>query len=354
MTALLAGSDVERPGPGPGGAWSVSSPRAHGSRIALCERTALGTSVRLVLWPSAAAGAACEAVDGVLEALDRQVSRFRPDSELALAERNGGLPTILTQGAADALTVALAAACVTGGRVDPTVGAAICDLGYDRDFAAIVPGRGRTVARPAPGWRAVRLTGRVLRPTPGVRLDLGATAKGLGADRAASAALRAIGSSGGVLVSLGGDVAVAGTPPQRGWPVGVSEDPSADCESTSEVVRVRRGGIATSSVLHRRWQSGGTTMHHIVDPSTGEPAGGPWRTATVAARTCVEANTASTAAIVAGEGAEAWLSSHGLAARLVDHDGRVHLTGDWPRRPDAPVPLASRSIFEPASAAARQ
>jgi thiamine biosynthesis lipoprotein len=327
------------------GRWKVSAPLVRTS-VVTCERAALGTTALMVMWPRGAEAEACTAVDQALDDLDRQVSRFRPDSELVTAGRNAGLPTVLSQGAADALTVALAAACISSGRVDPTVGAAMCDLGYDRDFAAIDPCRPPAPPRPCPGWRSVRLSGRVLRLAPGLRLDLGATAKGLGADRAAFAALSSLGGRGGVLVSLGGDVAVAGEPPVGGWPIGVSEDPAADIGDAAQVVRILRGGLATSSVLHRRWRTGRTTSHHILDPSTGTPVDGPWRTATVAARTCVEANTASTTAIVAGEAAEGWLSSLGLAARLVDRQGRVHLVGGWPRVPDGPVPVPAWSIFE--------
>jgi thiamine biosynthesis lipoprotein len=70
--------------------------------------------------------------------------------------------------------------------------------------------------------------------------------------------------------------------------------------------------------------------HHIVDPATGLPASGPWRTATVAAATCVDANTASTAAIVMGVRAAAWLQRVGLPARLIDRDGAVLRVAGWP------------------------
>jgi thiamine biosynthesis lipoprotein len=72
-------------------------------------------------------------------------------------------------------------------------------------------------------------------------------------------------------------------------------------------------------------------MHHIVDPATGRPAQVVWRTATVAAATCVDANTASTAAIIRGERSPAWLSSLGLPARLVRPDGSTMLLNGWPQ-----------------------
>src|SRR5207245_1782915 len=145
-------------------------------------------------------------------------------------------------------------------------------------------------------------------------------AKALAADLAAAAAHQAVGA-GGVLVSLGGDIAVAGDPPAEGWAVQTSEDSNAAIDSDEETITIESGGIATSSITVRRWTRGGVVLHHIIDPSTGMPVDGPWRTASVVAASCVDANIASTAAIVKGESAIAWLATTGLQARLVDRDG---------------------------------
>ena len=280
----------------------------------MAERAALGTSARVVVWPPGNLGQACAAVDDVLAALDRQASRFRADSELSWLHAAGGGTFLLSGGLAEAVGVALAAARWTGGLTDPTVGDALVRLGYDRDFADIgEDGELLGAAVPAAGWQMVRLDGPLLRLPRGIRLDLGATAKGLGADRAVRAAMSASGRHGGVLVSLGGDIAVAGTPPRDGWPVTVAEEPDPDGAPRGQLVRLRAGAVATSSVTVRKWHRGGTALHHIVDPRTGWPADGPWRTATVAAATCADANAASTAAIVAGAAAEDWLVAAGPA-----------------------------------------
>jgi thiamine biosynthesis lipoprotein len=161
----------------------------------------------------------------------------------------------------------------------------------------------------------------------GIALDLGATAKALAADRAVRAAYRATGV--GVLVSLGGDVATCGPPPVSGWPVRVTDD-HRDATRSGQLVHFAGGGLATSSVTTRRWSHAGAVRHHILDPRTGAPVGGRWRTVSVLAATCAGANTASTAALVLGDEAPAWLSDHGLAARLVTHSGGVHVLGGWP------------------------
>ena len=187
----------------------------------MAQREALGTTARLAVWPPEHAGAAMAAVDAVLAALDLQASRFRPDSEISWLHRSAGGLFMLSDGLAEAVRVALEAARWTGGLTDPTVGEALISLGYDRDFAAIDPDRREPppAPLPAPGWQQVRLDGPLLWLPAGVRLDLGATAKGLGSDRAARAVMAATGHTGGVLISLGGDIATAGIPPRDGWPI---------------------------------------------------------------------------------------------------------------------------------------
>ena len=300
--------------------------------VAVAERAAIGTTARLALWPPESLGAALGAIDGVLGALDRQASRFREDSEIAWVHRTGGGRFMLSNGLAQAVGVALEAARWTGGLADPTVGDALISLGYDRDFAAIDPERGRPAGAPvpAPGWQTVRLDGPVLSLPTGVRLDLGATAKGLGSDRAVRAVMNAGGQARGVLVSLGGDIAVAGQSPHDGWPILVADRPDDPASSLTQNVRLAGGAVATSSITCRQWRRAGQVLHHIVDPRTGLPADGPWQTVTVAAATCADANAAATAAVVAGERAEQWLAVAGQLARLVARDGQVRYVGGWP------------------------
>jgi len=323
--------------------------------VGVAERAALGTSARVAAWPAHQLPRVLAAVDTELALLDQQASRFRPDSEISAICRGasgaqGGGSRIVSEGLAEAIAVALAAARWTGGLVDPTVGGALCSLGYDRDFAAI-RSDGAMPRGPAhvPGWQSVRLDGRRLRLAAGTWLDLGATAKGLGADRAAREAAAAV-PAGGVLVSLGGDIAVAGEAPVGGWPVLVADEhwpePTSQApdrggrpapfppQSRGQVVRLVTGALATSSILCRQWRRGGRTLHHIVDPRTGVPAVGPWRTVSVAAANCAAANAASTAAIIAGDQAPAWLAAQGLPARLVARDGSVRLVGGWPATDD--------------------
>src|SRR6185437_12443645 len=187
------------------------------------------------------------------------------------------------------------------------------------------------------GWRSVQLDSarRLVQLANGAQLDLGATAKAWAADRCAGIIAAQAGS--GVLVSLGGDIAVAGPPPADGWRVRVTDDHAAGPEAPGQTVTITDGGLATSSTTVRTWTAGDRQVHHIIDPATGEPARSCWRTVSVAAGTCFDANTASTAAIIRGEAAVAWLDDAGLPARLVRPDGTVVTTAGWPADDD-PAP----------------
>jgi thiamine biosynthesis lipoprotein len=301
--------------------------------VALKSWTALGTSVHVVATDADGLGRVTTAVGEVLEDVDTAYSRFRDDSELSRLNASSGRTVRVSPLLATAIDAAQRAARLTDGAVDPTIGQALRVAGYDDDFSRIAARGGPINLRAGrvPGWQAIRFDRRsrtVLLP-PGVELDLGSTGKALAADLAARAALAAAGT-GGVMVSLGGDIATAGTPPPGGWRIHVAEDSRDKPDADGEVICLPAGGVATSSTTVRRWTRGAAVLHHIIDPQTSLPATGPFRTVTVAAATCLDANIASTAAIVRGETAIDWLMSWGLPARLVENDGTIHYIGRWP------------------------
>lgn len=302
---------------------------------AIARRTwpALGTTCTVLTTETAALERACAVVANELGLVDATYSRFRPDSELSRLNR-AGRPTIVSPLLAEALEAALRAARVSDGAVDPTVGRAMRAVGYEADYGMLA---GRDVPlilriEALPGWRAIDYQGTTRRVTlpRGVELDLGSVGKALAADRAVAAAHHAAGV--GVLVSLGGDIATAGAGPVPGWPILVADDSAAPANGPGEVVRIMSGAIATSSTAVRRWTQDGIERHHLIDPATGAPAVSPWRTATVVACSCVDANTVATAVIIKGAQAPAWLASVGLPTRLVAGDGRVLRINGWPEK----------------------
>ena len=292
---------------------------------------ALGTTAHVCVTDPAMLDQAVAAVEDELAAVDLACSRFRDDSELTALNRSDGRPFAASPLLVEALEVALHAAAITDGDVDPTIGRAMtrprlglrllgarlprgtrplpcrsgCRLAHDRARRRRRHGAGRRRGRPRRDREGVRR--RPLR---------------------ASASLVAPGA--GVLVNLGGDIAVAGDAPAGGWTVLVTDDHRSPLDGDGQTIALGSGGLATSSTTVRRWRAGGKEHHHIVDPRTGLAAAEVWRTVSVAAATCVDANTASTAAIVRGLEAPSWLERRGLPARLVALDGSVAYTGAWP------------------------
>jgi len=306
--------------------------------IATADDRAIGTSLRVVVTDAALLDVAKAAVDRVVREIDESCSRFREDSELSRLHASAGREVPVSPLLLTALRAALRGARLSGGAVDPTVGTAVKTVGYVEDFASVAREGAAIplVVRPVPGWQRIVLnevTCSVVVPE-GVEVDLGSTAKALASDLAARAALEAMGGAGvagaGVLVSLGGDIAVAGEPPPDGWQIQVADSSDAPISADGETIAIQSGGVATSSTTVRRWKRGDVVLHHIIDPATGLPAQGPWRTVTVVAGDCLDANIAATAAIVRGASAPEWLRHIGLPARLVTHDGAVTRVAGWP------------------------
>jgi FAD:protein FMN transferase len=277
--------------------------------------SALGMTVVVETTDARALPRARRVVEDELAAADVAYSPVRADTELVRLHAAGGRSTAVSDRLLDAVDVALGAAVATGGLVNPSAATRV----------VVAPGASRRLrATRVPAWRRIECDRRAstIRLPAGVRIDLGATGKALIADRAAARIAR---TGPGALVSVGGDLATAGPPPSGGWPVRVADDHRAAGVGVGEGIRLTTGALATSSVCVR--------PGHIVDPRTGRAPTGPWRTVSVAAATCVDANAASTAAIVLGDDAEAWLWAAGLPALLVARDGAARRVAGWPEGP---------------------
>lgn len=297
---------------------------------------ALGTFCSVLVTAPGALGAAHRQLSDQIAAIDLACSRFRQDSELSALNRSSGAHVTVSPLFAGALAAALRAAEITNGDVDPTCGGSLQRLGYDKDFAQLAADTSALLGPPvpAPGWLCVDFDAAQLsvRVPQGVVLDLGATAKAFAADLAANAIFEQIGC--GVLVNLGGDIAVAGPAPDGGWRIGVDDGAGydgADGSGDQQCVAVEAGGIATSCPAVRTWRRGEQDLHHILVPATGRPAEIYWSSVSVAAATCFDANTASTASIIRGHSALSWLHALGLPARLTRRGGDVLTTRGWPK-----------------------
>lgn len=262
-----------------------------------------------------------------LDAIDQSCNRFRSDSELTLlntrGEGNLG-PTLEL-----ALVAALDSYDATSGLCDPTVLPALLALGYNVDYDELARtgsvGSFAAVASPGAGAITLDLPGHRVSLARGCQLDLGASAKALAADLVAND----VAPHGGVLVEIGGDVAVRGHGPDGPWAIGVSD--VLRLTGDEPRVSIAHGGVATSSTTTRTWLANGERVHHIVDPRTGRCANGPYVTATVSADSCVRANAFATAALIRGEDASYQLAQAGCAARLVRANGDIVYVGGWPQ-----------------------
>jgi thiamine biosynthesis lipoprotein len=273
-------------------------------------------------------GARALAMD-IMARVGRAIDRFDPNSELSKLNRRAGLMTPVSSLCEEIVDAAVDAAKLTNGACDPTVGVHLAAVGYDRDIDEVrfgdASGDRRPPASSRPDWRRVRRNSawHLIGVPAGCALDLGATAKAWTAQRCAREINAAFDTA--VLVSIGGDIATAGSP-RRPWRVAVSERGDAP----EQLVSLERGSIATSTTTLRHWTHGGRTVHHIMDPRTGRPSNGRWRTASVWATDAVRANAMSTAVIACAEDAESLLTLTQTAARLVDTNGQVRLFGGWP------------------------
>jgi len=291
---------------------------------------ALGTYVHLGVDDADVLADAAQLASAVLDEVDAACSRFRADSELSRANRATG-PVPASPVLVGAVRVALEAAELTGGVVDPTLGDVLVAAGYSRTFEDVPASDPSPVALPErrPGWREVVVTDDSLEVPRGVVLDLGATGKAFASDLVALSVLDGLGTD--VVVSVGGDVRAAAPPdgPGTAWTVAIAHTPDGPGATPVAHVTVTDGGLATSSVSARRWVRAGRCWTHLVDPRTLGPVDGPWRTVCATGPTCVAANVATTAAIVLGADAPAWLEARGVAALLLAHDGTTRRTGAW-------------------------
>jgi thiamine biosynthesis lipoprotein len=288
---------------------------------------AMGTEIRLlVAGPALAAEAEAE-----VAAFAAALTRFDDDSELSRlnADQRASVPAspLLCR----AVAAAVDAAHTTGGLVDPTLLGALERAGYRTSrtgvpglpaAAALTEAPPRRPARPhgAHRWRDITAGAGVIHRPPGVRLDLGGTAKGLCADLLAER----LAPSGPFAVDCGGDARLGGA----AFPVAVASPFGGGPVWTFDV---HLGAVATSGLGERVWRdASGAPAHHLLDPATGLPAWTGLASATALAPTAVAAEALAKAAFLSGPaGARRLLRRHGGV--LVHEDGGVEPLVRLPR-----------------------
>ena len=292
---------------------------------------AMGTTVTVLAPVEHGARAAAVAL-ALFHEWEQTLSRFLPESELSRLNARAGEPVEVSPLLWTVLTAALQAARATDGRYDPTLLRHMLRIGYDRTFTeirggALEPSPSAEQTRLGGDWRRIQvdaLRRRVVLPA-GAGLDFGGIAKGMAVD-AALDQLRARGLTP-ALVNAGGDLAVAGQPPdQPDWPIAI---PDRDRHWT---IPLRNGAIATSTVTKRNWRQGDMVRHHLIDPTTGEPAQSDLLSVTAVAPSCRQAEVGAKVALLLGAQAGGrFLETHGLAGLLIPATGSYLTAGPWPR-----------------------
>jgi len=266
-----------------------------------------------------------------VEACERALSRFDPESDLTRLNGAGGEWVIADLRLIDALTAATSARSETGGLYDPTILPALAAIGYDRSFELLTEQEGT----PLDGWRRgaridVDPGGARARIEPGAAVDLGGIGKGFSAMRALHVMRATWPGATGVLVDLGGDIAVWGVPPEGGkWRIDIADPRTAD--GIAGTLELDAGGVATSGRDTRRFGRAGR-LHHLIDPRTGVPAASGPLAVTVVAPSTTEAEAHATAlAIADAEEARAYLERHpGIGALLIPDTGEAIALGRLP------------------------
>lgn len=311
---------------------------------ALCrtEWRAVGTTcaaaVAAASRDEAGARAALAAAQEEVGACERELSRFDPASDLSRLNAAAGRWIPVGRRLLEALRLALRAREDTAGRFDPTVLPVLAAAGYDRSFELLE----ERPAAVADGWRAgtaIELDerGGRARLDPGSAIDLGGIGKGYAADRALAAMRVVFPRLAGGLVDLGGDIAVFGESPEGGpWAVAVA-DPRSEGQELA-VLALEGGGVATSGRDARRFGPS-RSLHHLIDPETGESALAGPLTVTVVAPDAAAAEVHATTLAIAGRGeAEAHVAARpSISALYVPQAG--------PPSPLGPLPLAQQRLL---------
>ena len=308
-------------------------------------------SARLAIEPHAGTTPLAQ-VETFFHAAESALSRFRPDSELAFVNAHPDQWLSLSPLLWDIVSVALEMAEQTGGLFDPTLLFALESAGYRHSFEQMPANMNDTTAAEAAsrsshvpwrgrGYRQLRrrhARHQLLLPA-GLKLDLGGIAKGY----IAQAAVDHLRSWGPALVDAGGDLVAGDAPPgYPGWPVAVAAPSPLVQDDRMDVAQLWlvNAALATSGIDYRQWQAQGRTMHHIIDPRTGEPAATDLLSATVLASTAAQAEGWAKAAIILGSAnAVEALEQRGYAALFVRRDGELlttPLAQQWPTGQDIP------------------
>lgn len=249
----------------------------------------------------------------LLATVDRQMSPWRPDSEITAVNRGGAGRHPVSADTATVCRAALGIARASGGRFDPTVGPLVARWGF-----------GPIEGDAAGGWRDLTVDGGTVgKARAGLTIDLCGIAKGWALDR--MAALVSDAGHRDALLDLGGEMRGLGAHPSgRPWRVAV-EDPRGPGHPAAAALTLADRAVATSGLAWQSYGLGGRVVGHIVDPGNRQPAGGALRSVSVVHDAAMDADAWATALFAAGaDGGPRLARARGLSALfLIERDGAL-------------------------------
>jgi thiamine biosynthesis lipoprotein len=285
------------------GCGANSPPAAAESAIVERSRVSMGSEVHLTAWTAdePAALAAFEAAFDEFDRLDALMSVWKEGSEIErLNAAAGETPVPISRDVLDVLSMARQTSEWTEGKFDVTFGALSGLWKFDHDLDGKIPARADVLAR-LPLIDYQKLDVDVAKSTAflrekGMRVHLGGIGKGYAVDRAV-AILRGRGIND-FMIQSGGDLYVAGSRGDRPWRAGI-QDPRGPDGSSFAAMDLTDSAFTTSGDYERFFMKDGRRYHHIIDPDTGQPAGGS-RSVTIVARTATLADALDTGIFILG------------------------------------------------------
>lgn len=243
-------------------------------------------------------------IEEILETVNRQMSTYRPESELSrFNAADAGIWVPTSNDTRSVIDEALRFSRLTRGAFDPTVGP-IVDLwgfGSGRDEPQLPSSEDVAALQEIVGFSKIetRFNGSaVSKQASGVRLDLSGIAKGFGVDKVAER-LEQQGVDN-YLVEVGGELRSKGNGPGgQPWRVGI-ERPTGVPGDLQQVVELKGEALATSGNYRIFFERDGRRYSHIINPRTGRPVDHNLASATVVAPTTMEADALSTSLLVLG------------------------------------------------------
>jgi thiamine biosynthesis lipoprotein len=252
------------------------------------------------------------------EEWEQVLSRFRSTSELSRLNQTFDQPVEVSDTLWDVFQYALSAENITNGLVTPTVLDALLEAGYSQSFDNLPryqSGYGLQVPSAVNPLTVVTWDekSQTICLPYGVHLDFGGVAKGWTAHQT----VERLKKHGPALMNAAGDIAISSSLTDGAlWQIGVSNPFAPDTDF--ETLHLKRCGVATSGRDRRRWSQNGLPRHHIIDPSTGQPAETNVMTATIVAPTVMEAEAAAKAALIlGGEAGLKWIESDPVLAGII-------------------------------------